>query len=342
MTVIALDAMGGDFAPRETVLGAAAVAGPSLQILLTGDSGQIDKHLAEVEKDVREYLRIVEAPEVIGFDEEPTKAVRTKVNSSMVVACREVAEGRADGVVSAGNTGAMLAASMLGLKRIKGFKRPGLCAVLPIPDKPTVFIDVGANSEVRPIFLLEFANMASIFAQEVMEIQNPTVGLISIGEEAIKGNDLVLETHKLMAESPYLNFYGNIEGRDIPAGLVDIVVTDGFTGNVCLKLMESTSSMIFHEVKKVATSSITTRIGGLLMRRRLNSFKKSVDPEEFGGAYLLGVRGLVVVCHGNSSRKAIASALRYANRASDHGLVGLLEKRITAMRESNEGSAVSQ
>jgi glycerol-3-phosphate acyltransferase PlsX len=230
---------------------------------------------------------------------------------------------------------------MLELKRIKGFKRPGLCAVLPIPDKPTVFIDVGANSEVRPVYLLEFANMASIFAQEVLEIPNPSVGLISIGEESIKGNELVLETHKLMAESPYLNFYGNIEGRDIPAGVVDIAVTDGFTGNVCLKLMESTASMIFDEVKKVATSSVTTKVGGMLMKRKLQDFKKSVDPEEFGGAYLLGVRGLVVVCHGNSSRKAIASALRYAARASDNGLVGLLEKRITAMRESDGGSPAS-
>ncbi|MHB0915402.1 MAG: phosphate acyltransferase PlsX [Thermoleophilia bacterium] len=332
MTVIALDAMGGDYAPLEAVLGAASVAGPSLEIILTGDPARIEQCLAEVEPGVRRYLHIVEALEVIGFDEEPTRAVRTKVDSSMVRACREVAAGRADGVVSAGNTGAMLAASMLELKRIKGFKRPGLCAVLPTPGKPTLFIDVGANSEVRPVYLLEFANMASIFAQEVLEIPNPSVGLVSIGEESIKGNELVLETHKLMAASPYLNFYGNVEGRDIPVGVVDIVVTDGFTGNVCLKLMESTSSMIFNEVKKVAVSSVTTRIGALLLKKKLNSFKKSIDVEEFGGAYLLGVRGLVVVCHGNSSRKAIASALGYAARAREQGLVDLLEKRITAMK----------
>lgn len=336
MTVIALDAMGGDFAPRETVLGAADVAGPGIEIILTGSPPAIEEHLSGIDAGVRNYIRVVDAPEVIGFDEEPTKAVRSKVNSSMVRACREVAEGHADGVVSAGNTGAMLAASMLELKRIRGFKRPGLCAVLPIPDKPTVFIDVGANSEVRPVYLLEFANMASIFAQEVLGIDDPSVGLISIGEEAVKGNELVLETHKLMSESPYLNFYGNIEGRDIPAGVVDVAVTDGFTGNVCLKLMESTASLIFGEVKKVATSSVSTRIGGLLMKKRLRRFKKSIDPEEFGGAYLLGVRGLVVVCHGNSSRKAIASALRYAARASEHGLVNKLENRITAMRGEAE------
>jgi len=332
MTVIALDAMGGDFAPLETVLGAAAAAGPKLEIILTGDPARIEECLNGADRSSRRYLHIVEAPEVIGFDEEPTRAVRTKRESSMVKACREVAEGRAGGVVSAGNTGAMLAASMMELRRIKGFKRPGLLAVLPIPDKPTIFIDVGANSEVKPVYLLEWANMASIFAQEVLEIPNPSVGLVSIGEEAIKGNELVLETHKLMAESPHLNFHGNIEGRDIPAGVVDIAVTDGFTGNVCLKLMESTASMIFNEVKKVAVSSVTTRIGGLLMKKKLRGFKKSIDPEEFGGAYLLGVRGLVVVCHGNSSRKAIASALRYAARASEHGLVDLLEKRVAAMK----------
>lgn len=335
-TVIALDAMGGDFAPDEVVLGAAAVAGPSLRITLAGRSDEIGRCLDQVDSTRRRHLDIVEAPEVIGFDEEPARAVRAKVDSSLVAACREVVEGRADGMVSAGNTGAVMAATMLNLRRIKGLKRPGLCAVLPTPGKPTVFIDVGANSDVRPAHLLEFAGMAGIFAEEVLEIQNPSVGLVSIGEESIKGNELVLEAHRLLAESGHLNFYGNIEGRDIVRNVVDVVVTDGFTGNVCLKLMESTSSLIVEEVKKAASKGLAARIGGLLLKKELQGFKKSIDPEEFGGAYLLGVRGLVVICHGNSSRKAIASALKYAARASEQKLTSKLEQRIAVLRADGE------
>ncbi|MHB9112564.1 MAG: phosphate acyltransferase PlsX [Thermoleophilia bacterium] len=327
-TTMALDAMGGDFAPDEIVYGAIAAAGPSLHVILTGNRGEIERCLGAADDSVREYITVVDAPEVIGFDEDPIKAVRDKTGSSLVVACREVAEGRADGVISAGNTGAMLAAALFNLKRIEGLRRPGLCAVLPTPGKPTLFIDVGANAEVRPVHLLEFANMASIFAQFVLDVKNPKVGLVSIGEEAIKGNDLVLEAHALMADSPHLNFYGNIEGRDMVRNVVDVVVTDGFTGNVSLKLMESTSSLIVEEVKKAASRGIIAKIGGLLLKKQLTAFKDSIDNEEHGGAYLLGVRGLAVVCHGNSSRRAIASALKYAARASEQRLISRLEERI--------------
>src|SRR5665811_77726 len=296
-TVIALDAMGGDYAPDEVVLGAAAVASASLNITLTGSPDEIERCLAGADPESRQYLKIAAASEVIGFDEDPVKSVRSKADSSLVVACREVAEGRADGVVSAGNTGAILTAALLNLKRIEGLKRPGLCAVLPTPGKPTLFIDVGANSEVRPVQLLQFAHMASIFAEFVLDVRDPSVGLVSIGEESIKGNDVVLEAHRLMAESPHLNFYGNIEGGDMVRNVVDVVVTDGFTGNVSLKLMESTSSLIVEEVKKAASRGIKAKIGGLLLKKQLMVFKRSIDNEEHGGAYLLGVRGLAVVCH---------------------------------------------
>lgn len=335
-TTIALDAMGGDFAPDEIVHGAVAAAGPSLQVILTGNRGEIERCLDAADGSVRQYITVVDAPEVIGFDEDPVKAVRDKTGSSLVMACREVAEGRADGVISAGNTGAMLAAALFNLKRIDGLKRPGLCAILPTPGKPTLFIDVGANAEVRPIHLLEFANMASIFAQFVLDVKNPKVGLVSIGEESIKGNDLVLEAHRLMAESPHLNFYGNIEGRDMVRNVVDVVVTDGFTGNVSLKLMESTSSLIVEEVKKAASRGIIARIGGLLLKKQLMAFKDSIDNEEHGGAYLLGVRGLAVVCHGNSSRRAVASALKYTARASEQRLISKLEERIEILRDVAE------
>lgn len=331
-TVIALDAMGGDLAPLEVVMGAVAAAGPTLKVILTGKSEEIGRCLKESGAGSLSYIEVVEAPEVIGFDEEPTKAVRAKENSSLVAACRAVAEGRADGMVTAGNTGAAMAAAMMKLRRIRGLKRPGLCAVLPTPGKPTVFIDVGANSEARPAHLLEFANMASIFAEEVLDVSNPLVGLVSIGEESIKGNELVLEAHRLLKETGHISFYGNIEGRDIVRNLVDVVVTDGFTGNVCLKLMESTSSLIVEEVRKAAGRSLFAKAGGLLLKKELTDFKRSIDVEEFGGAYLLGVRGLVVVCHGNSTRKAIASALKYAARAVGHGLTAKLDERISTLK----------
>ncbi|MHB0866968.1 MAG: phosphate acyltransferase PlsX [Thermoleophilia bacterium] len=327
-TVIALDAMGGDYAPREIVMGAVAVAGPDLRITLTGRTAEIERYLAEAPADVRDYINIVEAPDVIGFDEEPAKAVRNKDNSSLVAACREVAEGRADGMVSAGSTGAIMAAALIKLRRIKGLKRPGLCAILPTPGRPTIFIDVGANSAVRPIHLLEFAIMGGMFAEQVLDLKNPSVGLLSIGEESVKGDEVVLEAHRLLANTPGLNFYGNVEGGDIVGKVVDVVVTDGFTGNVSLKLMESTAALIVDEIRQVAASSLTAKLGGLLLRSKLREFKKSIDTEEFGGAYLLGVRGLVVICHGNSSRKAIASALKYAGRAARQELITKLERRI--------------
>lgn len=327
-TVIALDAMGGDFAPREIVMGAVGVAGPALRITLTGRTAEIERYLADAPAGVRDYINIVEAPDVIGFDEEPAKAVRNKDNSSLVAACREVAEGRADGMVSAGSTGAIMAAALIKLRRIKGLKRPGLCAILPTPGRPTIFIDVGANSAVRPIHLLEFAIMGGMFAEQVLDLKNPSVGLLSIGEESVKGDEVVLEAHRLLASTPGLNFYGNVEGGDIVGKVVDVVVTDGFTGNVSLKLMESTAALIVDEIRRVAASSLTAKLGGLLLRSKLREFKKSIDTEEFGGAYLLGVRGLVVICHGNSSRKAIASALKYAARAAQQELITKLERRI--------------
>lgn len=339
-TVIALDAMGGDFAPLEVVSGAAAVAGPALKVVLFGRTAEIGRCLKESGAGSADFIEVAEAPEVIGFDEEPTRAVKTKEDSSLVAACSSVAAGRADGMVTAGNTGAAMAAAMMKLRRIKGLKRPGLCAVLPTPGKPTVFIDVGANSEARPSHLVEFANMASILTQEVLGVTNPLVGLVSIGEESIKGNELVLEAHRLLKETGYINFYGNIEGRDIVRNLVDVVVTDGFTGNVCLKLMESTSSLIVEEVKKAAGRSLMAKAGGLLLKKELGDFKRSIDVEEYGGAYLLGVRGLVVICHGNSTRKAIASALEYAARAARHGLTAKLEERISTLKaEMDAGSS---
>ncbi|GBE57552.1 phosphate acyltransferase [bacterium BMS3Abin01] len=333
--VIALDAMGGDQAPEVVVAGAVSAAGPDIKVILTGRTEEIERCLTGVDEEKRRHLEVVDAPDVIGFDEEPAKAVRGKPRSSLVAAVETVAQGRAGGIVSAGSTGATMAASLIKLRRLKGLKRPGLCVVIPTPGKPTVFIDVGANSEVRPAHLLEFANMASIFASEVLDISDPSVGLVSIGEESIKGNELVLEAHQLLAASPTLNFYGNIEGHDIVNNLVDVVVTDGFTGNVCLKLMEGTSLVVIEEIKKAARKGIASKLGGLLLKRNLGELKESIDPEVYSGAYLLGVRGLVVVCHGNSSSKAIANAVRITARAVEHEVVGRIGDRIASLARTS-------
>jgi glycerol-3-phosphate acyltransferase PlsX len=334
--VITLDAMGGDQAPDVIVAGALEAACPDIRVILSGRTAEIERCLETASADKRRFIEVLEAPDTIGFDEEPARAVKAKPRSSLVAAVDTVAQGRAGGVVSAGSTGATMAASLLGLRRIKGLKRPGLCAVIPTPGKPTVFIDVGANAEVRPVHLLEFAEMASIFSSEVLGVDDPAVGLVSIGEESIKGNSLVLEAHRLLAESATVNFYGNIEGRDIVSNLVDVVVSDGFTGNVCLKLMESTSAVVIDEIRKAAEKDLTGRIGGLLLRRNLRELKQSIDPEVYSAAYLLGVRGLVVVCHGNSSSKAIANAVRTASRAARHGLVDKIADRVATLRGSFE------
>lgn len=328
MIRIAIDAMGGDYAPEEIVQGALAVAGPELNIQLVGDVAQIEKVMVQFQKGATGYIDLIEAKDIINFDEEPVKAVKSKPDSSLVRSFMQVANGDADGVVSAGSTGAVLAASLMILKRIKGVKRPGLLSILPAPKGPTLFMDVGANNEAKPSHLLGFAEMATIFARDVMGLVNPTVGLLSNGEESVKGNDLVVEAHNLMARSSHINFYGNVEGRDVLRKTVDIVITDGFTGNVCLKLMEDTAGLMIEEVKKVAMSSFSSRLGGLLLKRKLRSFKKTIDPEEYGGAYLLGVRGLVVVCHGNSSKKAIANAITYAARAAKEQFTARLEETV--------------
>lgn len=324
---IAVDGMGGDYAPQEIVFGVADAVRQDLRVILTGPSREIGTcYLKLPDKQVIKFIKVVNTTQVIGFDDKAS-IVRHRVDSSLVRAVDQVASGDADGVVSAGNTGAVAMAAIMRLKSIKGV-RPGLLSILPTPNKPTLFMDVGGNAENKPEHLHDFAKMATIFATDIMDIPNPSVGLLSIGEEAVKGNSLVLGAYDLLEDDYFINFYGNIEGRDIVRNAVDIVVTDGFTGNVCLKLMESTSSLIIEEVKKAARKSTSAKIGGMLLKPQLQEFKESIDSETFGGAYLLGVNGLVVICHGNSSRKVIANAIRYAEKAAREGLVRKLQRAL--------------
>jgi len=276
---------------------------------------------------------VVDAPEWITNEEEPARAVRAKPDSSIVQAARAVASGRADALVSAGATGAALAASLFHIKRLKGVHRPAIAVLLPVPGHPTLLLDAGANVEVRPEHLVQFAYMGSAFMQAVHGVERPRVGLLSIGEEARKGTPDVVEANERLAGSPKeLGFIGNVEGHDITAGVADVVVTDGFTGNVALKLMEGTARVMVGAIREAVTSGAVSSVGGLLIRGKVGGLRRELDPNTTGGAILLGLRGVVVVAHGGSSAEGIANAVRMARRAVDQRMV---ERTAQALEEGD-------
>jgi glycerol-3-phosphate acyltransferase PlsX len=316
MIRVAVDALGGDRAPGEIVAGAAAAASTEIEPILFGPAG-LDSH----------GLRLVEAAESIEMDEHPVDAVRAKPDSSLVRAVRAVADGEADAVVSAGSTGATLAASLLHLRRLPGVFRPGIAVVIPGRAKPTVLIDAGANADARPEHLLQFGHMGAVFAEEILAVRDPEVRLLSIGEEDGKGDQLTLEAHKLLRENG-LRFGGNTESRRLLEGDTDVVVTDGFTGNVALKALEGTIRSLLDSIRTELGSSARGKLGGLLIRPAAQRVQRRLDPETYGGAYLLGLRGLVVIAHGSSSRVAIANAIRLAARGVEHRVVERLEERL--------------
>jgi glycerol-3-phosphate acyltransferase PlsX len=251
----------------------------------------------------------------------------------LVASCRAIAEGAADAVVSAGNTGAMLAAGLLEIRRLPGVARPAIAVPIPARDGPSVLLDCGANADARAEHLLQFGYMGAIFAEEILGIRTPEVRLLSIGEESEKGNQLTLEAHALLAASQ-LDFRGNAEGRDLLAKAADVVVTDGFTGNVALKTLEGTIRTVVDGLRDEITSSTRARVGGLLIRPAVRRLHRRLDPDTYGGAYLLGLRGLAVIAHGNSSRHAIANAIRLAARGVEHDITGRLAARLTNKAET--------
>jgi len=317
VTRIAVDAMGGDNAPDEVVAGALEASADGIEPVLFGPAGL----------DTGE-LELVVSSEVIEMDEKPADAVRAKPDSSLVAACRAVGQGEAEAVVSAGNTGAMLAACFLELKRLKTVARPAIAVIIPAKDGPSVLIDSGANADARPEHLLQFAHMGSVFAEGVLGTADPEVRLLSIGEEPEKGNQLTLEAHALLAGADGIRFGGNVESRDLLLGAADVVVCDGFTGNVVLKLLEGTIKTVLDALRQEIVASRRGRIGGLLIRPAARRMRKRLDPDTYGGAYLLGLRGLAVIAHGNSSPLAIANAIRLAARGVEHDVVGTLAQRL--------------
>ncbi|MGZ4317155.1 MAG: phosphate acyltransferase PlsX [Gaiellaceae bacterium] len=316
MIRVAVDAMGGDRGPEEIVAGAVEAASDTVQPVIVGPPG-LDT----------QGLELIEAADVIAMDEKPTESVRAKPNSSLVVACRAVGERTADAVVSAGNTGAMLAACLLELRRIPGVRRPAIAVTIPARRGPSVLLDSGANADARPEDLVQFAHMGAVFAEEILGVARPEIRLLSIGEEPEKGSLLTLEAHRLLAATD-LNFAGNTEGRDLLTGAADVVVTDGFTGNVALKVTEGTIQSLLEGLREEITATAVGKLGGLLIRPAARRLRKRLDPDTYGGAYLLGLRGLAVIAHGNSSRRAITNAVILAARGVEKDVVGRLAQNL--------------
>lgn len=311
---LGIDAMGGDHAPQAIIEGVLeAKKDLSVDFVLYGDKAQIEPLLKG------EKIEIIHCSEVIETTEEPVSAIRSKKDSSLVRGCVDLKEGNLDGFLSAGSTGALLAGGLFKVGRIKGIERPALVLTYPMGDGFGLISDAGANADCKPKHLLDFAVMSSYYARDVLGITNPRVGLVNIGEEEAKGNALTKETYGLLKESN-LNFIGNVEGRDIPLGKADVVICDGFTGNVILKVTEGLASMMMSNIKAIFMKNILTKAGALLYKSGLKAFKKRTDYTEYGGAPLMGVEGYLVKAHGSSNAKAIKNGIRYMKKYVDSGI----------------------
>lgn len=311
--IIALDAMGGDNAPNAVVAGAIAAlrAFPDIRILLAGPQERL-REMVGGANDVRGRIDFLPADDVIGMDESPMLAVRRKVNSSLVQAMMAVREKRAGAVVSAGSTGAILAGGMLRIGRIPGIERPALAPVIPGAKKPFLLIDAGANVDCQPKYLEQFGLMGSVYMKNVMGVADPAVGLVNIGTEAEKGNKLTKEAYQLMSAQTSYRFAGNVEAREVPTGDFDVVVADGFDGNVILKYTEGIVSAMMGMLKAHLTATPVAKLGAALARPAFRAFKRSMDYNAYGGAPLLGVDGAVIKAHGASGETAIMNAVRQA------------------------------
>jgi glycerol-3-phosphate acyltransferase PlsX len=325
---VAVDAMGGDKAPEEVVAGALEAASADLEPVLYGRQSALEP--------LAGGLPIVHCEDVVAMDEKPSDAARDKRGSSMFAACRAVREGEAGAVVSAGNTGAMLAAGLLELRRLPDVHRPAIAVPLPAIGGTSILIDAGANADARPEHLAQFGHMGAVFAQEILGVAEPSVALLSIGEEPEKGNRLAREAHALLAASN-LRFRGNVESRDLLRHTADVVVCDGFTGNMALKLMEGTIKTLLDTLRTEIGSTTRGRLGGLLIRPAARRVRKRLDPDTYGGAYLLGLRGLSVIAHGNSSRTAMANAIRLGAQGASAGVVQRVASRLAERVAAPQG-----
>ncbi len=325
---IALDAMGGDHAPKEIVEGALMALDlypDTEKIFLVGKEEEIQKHLGKEHK----KIEIIHASEVIEMDDHPALAYRRKKDASITVAAKMVKEGKADALVSAGNTGGQMTASLFVFGRIKGISRPAIATVLPSLEGHMLLVDAGANADAGVENLEQFALMGSIYAKNILKKETPRVALINIGSEKTKGNELTIKAYEALEKMETIHFIGNIEGREIPEGHADVMVADGFVGNVVLKLMEGMGKSLSTMLKREISGSLKAKIGALLMKDALLGFKKRLDYAEIGGAPLLGVDGISIICHGSSDRVAIHNAIRVAIECKKQNYIGEIKEIIS-------------
>ncbi len=318
--LIALDAMGGDLAPAETVAGALlARAEHGIEVALVGPKDLLEAELVR-QGQPASSMQIVHASEVIGMDEPPAQAVRAKRDSSINVAMGMVKRGVAGGFVSAGNTGAAMASALVTLGRIHGIERPALGTVAPFTSRGVLVLDVGANADVKPSYLVQFAQMGSVYAERVLSIPSPRVGLLNIGGEEGKGSELAQEVFEKL-KTAGVNFIGNVEGGEVHKNRADVIVTDGFTGNVAVKVTEGVADFIFSELRTALTSKLQYKLAALVLRPGLIGLRDRMDPGTYGGAPLLGVNGFVLIAHGNSNARSFKNALRRAHDAAQSGMI---------------------
>ena len=328
---MAVDCNGADLGPGEVASGAAIAARQGARAVLFGPAGELRRAVQGAPEGA---IEIVDAPRSIAKSADPVRAARTSPDASIVMAARSVAEGRAQALVCAGGTGAAVAAGTFNIKRARGIHRPALAITLPIPRHPVTLLDVGASSDARPEHLVQFAFMGAALAQTVLGVRRPRVGLLSNGQEAGRGSALVLEVHDQLArrvpdvDDRALRFVGNVEGLDVVGGAADVIVTDGFTGNIALKLMEGVSATMLGAIRDAAMSSARAKLGGALLRGALRGFRAEIDPEANGGAYLLGLRRLGVVPHGRFTRTGFAHAIARARLGARADIVGQTQRAL--------------
>ena len=333
---VVVDAFGGDNAPLEIINGASLASNEySAEITLTGKEETIKKIIAENDLKFYGELKIVDTDDVISMHDEPTSLVKAHSESSMALAFKELSEDRADAFVSAGSTGAVVVGGTLIVKRIKGVKRPALAGIIPAPKGHYMLMDMGANAECRPDMLCQFGIMASAYLEGVEGKKNPEIGLLNIGTEDTKGGELQKEAYKLMKEAP-INFVGNIESREMPKGVCDAVITDGFTGNIALKLIEGSAATLFSLIKEVFYKSLPNKLAALVVKKDLSRVKKLTDSTEVGGAPLLGVRKTVIKAHGSSNAKAIKNAIGQAIKFTETGVIEKISASLSEIKEAKE------
>lgn len=331
--IIAVDGMGGDLAPVEVVAGCidALKENNDLNFIITGPEEIINKELGKYNYD-KTKISVIDAREIISLNETPVMAIRKKKDSSLVKALNLVKEKKAHAIISAGSTGAFMAGSLFIVGRIKGIDRPALAPIMPGKNSPFMVIDVGANAECKPKNLLQFALMGKIYFEKILNTTNPSIGLVNIGVEEEKGNELTKSTYPLLKESG-MNFIGNVEPRDIPTGDVNVLVCDGFVGNTVLKMYEGTASNLFQIIKSEITSSFSGKIGGLLLKPVFKNIKKKFDYKEYGGAAFLGVEGICVKAHGSSDRLAFKNAVRQCINFHNNNIIEDIKEELIKIND---------